>query len=117
MATRRGSEPKPTARRRPAATTPEARESQLISAAVDLAESQLRDGTASAQVITHYLKLASSREKLEQERLRMEVELMEEKRKQIQSQAAAEALFERALDAMRSYKGETGPDADDDYYD
>jgi hypothetical protein len=68
MVTRRINEPKiPVTRRRPA-TTPEARENQLISQAVDLAEKQMLEGSASAQVISHFLKLGSSREKLEQER-------------------------------------------------
>lgn len=49
--------------------SPEARENELIAAAVDLAEKQLRDGTASPSVITHYLKLASSRERLQREKL------------------------------------------------
>ena len=52
--------------RRPA-LTPEARENQLISLAVDLAEKQLQEGTASSQVITHYLKLGSTKEKIEKE--------------------------------------------------
>jgi hypothetical protein len=59
------------------ATTPEGRENQLIAAAVNLAERQLRDGTAAAQVITHYLKLGSTRESLEQEKLRKENDLLE----------------------------------------
>lgn len=96
-------------RRRPA-TTPEARENQLISAAVELAEKQLLDGTASSQVITHYLKLGSSREKLEQERLRHENELMSAKAEMLASQKRVEDLYARALDAMRSYAGQAAED-------
>ena len=105
MATRRVSEPKGKVTRRPPATTPEARENQLISHAVDLAERQLLDGTASAQVISHFLKLGSSREKLEQERIAKENELLDAKREQLASQARVEEMYKSALDAMRSYAG------------
>lgn len=103
MPPRRRSEPDPELPRRRPATTPEARENQLISLAVDLAERQLADGTASSQVLTHYLKLGSSREKLEQERLKMEVDLMEAKREMLASQQRVEELYEGAIRAMRSY--------------
>lgn len=95
---------KPVKKQRPAAT-PEGRENQLISLAVDLAEKQLSEGTASAQVISHYLKLGSTREKLEQERLVRENFLLEEKAEQIASGRRIEELYEVALNAMRSYAG------------
>jgi hypothetical protein len=88
------------------ASTPEGRENQLVSLAVDLAEKQLRDGTASAQVISHYLKLGSSREKLEQERLAQENQLLEAKREALASQRRVEELYAEALNAMRSYAGQ-----------
>lgn len=88
------------------ATTPEVREQQLIAGAVDLAERQIEAGTASAQVITHYLKLGSSREHLEQERIRNEIALMEAKREAMASAERSEALFAQALNAMRSYQGQ-----------
>lgn len=91
--------------RRPPGKTPESRENQLISSAVDLAERQLVEGTASAQVITHYLKLGSSREKLEQERMTQEVELMKAKRENMASAARVEELYSAAIDAMRAYAG------------
>lgn len=92
--------------RRPPATTPEARENQLIAAAVDLAEKQILEGKASSQVITHYLKLATSRERLEQERLKRENELLQAKVESIASAKKNEELYKRALDAFSSYKGE-----------
>ena len=106
MATRRNSEPeeKPT-RRRPA-TTPEGREIQLVGIAVDLAEKQLRDGTASAQVISHFLKLGSSREQLEQRRLALENELTSAKIESLSSQARMEELYSNAINAMRAYGGQ-----------
>lgn len=102
--------------RRPPATTPEARENQLIAKAVDLAERQLSDGSASAQVISHYLKLGSSREKLEQERLSEEIELQKAKREAMASAARVEELYGAAIAAMRSYAGQEplpAPDLDD----
>jgi len=91
--------------RRPA-TTPEGRENQLISLAADLAEKQLVSGTASSQVITHFLKLASTREKLEQERLQRENLLLSAKVDQISSTKTMEKLYEKAIEAMRSYSGQ-----------
>ena len=93
-------------RPRPAATTPEGRENQLVGLAVDLAEKQLAEGTASAQVITHYLKLGSTREKLEQQRMRHEIELMEARRETMLSAARTEELIGEALQAMRAYSGQ-----------
>ena len=92
--------------RRKPATTDEGRESQLITAAIDLAERQIADGTASSQVITHYLKLGSTRERLEQERLKNENRLLESKVEMMASARRVEELYEQALNAMRSYAGE-----------
>jgi len=110
MASRRqGNKPE-----RPPATTPEARENQLIAAAVDLAERQIREGKASSQVITHYLKLGTTREKLEQERLKGENELLKAKVESLASAARVEELYANALKAMRSYAGLQEPDDADD---
>lgn len=100
---------------RPLATTPEERENQLIEAAVDLAEQQLLSGEASAQVITHYLKLGSSREKLEQQRISNEVQLLETKREVMESEKRTEQLMLDALNAMRSYTG-AGDDNEEEYH-
>jgi len=117
MASRRVTEPKAQRTRRPPATTPEGRENQLIGHAVDLAERQLLDGTASAQVISHYLKLGSSRERLEQERLSMEVGLLEAKREAMASAKRVEELYSEALTAMRSYTGQEPQETMDDFED
>ena len=87
------------------ALTPEARENQLVSYAVDLAEQQLRDGTASSHVITHYLKLGSTKAKLEKEILEQQKELMKAKTESIQSAKRIEELYTNALNAMRNYSG------------
>jgi len=99
-------------RMRPA-TSEENRENQLVSLATDLAEKQLADGTATAQVITHYLKLGSTREKLEQARLQRENQLLESKVEMMASAKRIEELYEQALNAMRSYSGQLVEGIDD----
>jgi hypothetical protein len=102
--------------RRPPGTTPQARENQLIALAVDRVEQQIRDGTASAQVLSHYLKLGSSRERLEQERLRLEGELLQAKADLMAEQKKVGEMYEQALLAMRSYTGQDEPEPDEDNY-
>ena len=92
------------------ALTPEARENQLISLAVDLAEKQLQEGTASSQVITHYLKLGSGRERLEREKLEEENKLLKARTEQLQSMKRVEELYEEAIKAMKNYGGQGEPD-------
>ena len=95
------------------ATTPEGRENQLISQAINLAERQLSEGTASAQVISHYLKLGSSRERLEQERLSRENELLRVRAEAMESSKEVQQLYQEALNAMRSYAGQNPIEYDD----
>ena len=104
---------KSTPRKMRPALTPEAREGQLISLAIDLAEKQLMEGTASAQVITHYLKLGSTKERLEKEKLAKENELLKAKTEVIQSTKRTEELYRDALRAMREYSGQS--EISDDY--
>ena len=101
----------PKRRVRPA-LTPEARENQLISMAVDLAEQQLIDGTASSQVITHYLKLGSMKNKYEMEKLKAENELLRAKAKSIEDQADMKQIYTDAINAMKRYSGH-GDDYDE----
>jgi hypothetical protein len=104
-------------RRRSPARTSEAREHELASAAYDLAEEQISNGTASSQVITHFLKAGSTREHLEQQRMEHEIELMQVKKEQLEGQKRVEELYVAALEAMRSYSGLGGsPDElDEDF--
>lgn len=95
---------KPRKRRAPA-KTPESRENQMINLAVDLAEKQLLDGTASSQVITHFLKLGSTKEKIEKEILQEQKTLIKAKTEAMQSAKRVEELYQNALDAMRAYSG------------
>jgi hypothetical protein len=83
---------------------------------MDLAEKQIRSGTASSQVITHFLKLGSTRERLEQQRLEHENELTRVKIEALESQKRVEELYTEALNAMRSYAG-ADPMADSDVED
>ena len=95
------------------AMSPEAREQQLTSLAVDLVEQRLIDGTASAQETVHFLKLASQKTKLELERARLENELIKAKTQSIRDQADMKALYKDAIAAMRRYSGH-GSDEEDD---
>lgn len=95
-------EPKP---RRPPATTVEARENQLVAMSYDLAEKQIQAGTASSQVITHFLKIGTVREELERERLRRENMLLEARTDQLASAKNVEELYGKAIEAMRVYSG------------
>lgn len=116
MASRRRTGPQESETTRPPAKTPEERENQLIEAAVDLAETQLKSGAASAQVITHYLKLGSSREKLEQQRLTNEVALLDTKRAALESEQRTEVLIQNALMAFQAYSGNL-PEGQEPEYD
>ena len=92
------------------ALTPEARENQMISLAVDLAEKQLQEGTASSQVITHFLKLGSTKQQLEKQKLEEENKLLRAKTENLQSMGRIEELYEEAINAMRNYSGQGDPD-------
>jgi hypothetical protein len=97
---------KPKQKRFRPALNPDARENQLISLAIDLAEQQLREGKASSQVITHYLKLGSSKERLEREKLENENKLLREKAEMIQSAKRSEEFYAEALKAFKTYAGQ-----------
>lgn len=92
------------------AITPEARENQLISLAIDLVEQRLIDGTASSQETTHFLKLGSSKAMLEKEKLAKENELLRAKTEALESAKEVEKLYKDALKAMREYSGNGDPD-------
>jgi len=101
------------AKRQPPGKTVRTRENQLINYAVDLAEKQLREGTASAAVITHYLKLATTREKLEQTKLERQNILLEAQTEALNSAADMEKLYAKAIKAMSTYSGNVDDDDSD----
>lgn len=101
-------------RKLPRTRTAEGKENQMIKLAFDLAAQQLMDGTASSQVITHFLKLGSLKEKLENEKLRADLRVAEAKIKSMESSSDIKILMKEAMDAMKRYNGES---VDEDYYD
>lgn len=90
---------------RPPARTIDAREKEVVSLAVQLAEKQLRDGSAAPSVITHYLKLGTTSYQLELEKLRHENELLQARTENIKSLGRMEELYEKAFEALRTYQG------------
>lgn len=109
--------PKDERRKRQAPSrTLEGSESQMVALATELAKKQLIEGTASATVISHFLKLGTTRERLEQRKLETEVTLLEARREQLASIARTEELFAAAMKAMKSYSsGEDDEDDEDEY--
>lgn len=105
-------EPSVAPKRRKKARTPEARENQIIALVVDIEEERIRSGKATSQELVYWLKLASSKEKLEREKLEMENELLAAKAEAIRAQQNTEEMYKKALAAMRSYQGE--PEDEDD---
>lgn len=101
-------------RRSRTASSPEARENQMIALAIDLAEKQLREGTAASSVITHYLKLGSTKEKIEKEILEKQKDLIEAKTETMKSAKRIEELYNNAINAMRSYSGSSENNGDDE---
>ena len=93
-------------RKRKPALSPEARENQMIALAMDLAEQRLRDGTASAQEVTHFLKLGSSKERLEKKVMEKNITLIEAKTNAYASSEEIKSLYEDAMAAFRSYNGQ-----------
>lgn len=98
--------------RRPPARTIEERQNELISAAYDLAEERIRNGTATSQELTHFLKLGSTRERLEQEKLRNENAMLAAKTDALRAEKDMGELYEKALAAFREYSGEGEYDED-----
>lgn len=99
----------PSKRKRPA-LSPEARENQMISYAMDLVEQRLIDGTASSQETTHFLKLATNKSKLENKLLEAQTEMAIAKKEALQSQKRYEEQLEAAMKAIRVYNGNGDPD-------
>lgn len=96
------------------ALTPESREDQLVALAINLAEKQLLEGTASAQVISHFLKIGSTKERIEKEILEEQKDLIKAKTEALKSEKRVEELYEEALNAMRRYAGQSVDEDDED---
>ena len=104
MPAKNEAEPSKTKRRQPA-TTPDAREQQLIALAVEVAEEQMLARTASSQVITHYLKLGSTTEQLQKEKIRHDNLMLEAKIEELKSRTSGEDLVKQVLAKMKEYSG------------
>ena len=87
------------------AISEEAREGQMIALAMDLVEERLRNGTASSQETTHFLKLASTKHQLELEQMKEQTALMKAKKESLEATQRIEELYQGALEAMRTYSG------------
>ena len=98
------------------ASTADGQESQMVSLTMNLAREQLINGTASSQTIGHFLKLGSSREQLEQERMANEVALLEAKVEALQGAKRMEELLGDAIAAFGIYNG-TAEEAEEEWYD
>lgn len=103
-----------TSRRRRPGLTPEARENQLIADAYDMAEEQIRNRTASSQVLTHFLKMGTTKMELEKEKIRYEIEMTRAKTEAIQATQHTEELYKNAIKAMQRYSGQ-GVSEEDEY--
>ena len=106
MTERRTNKPEPMTRaRRAPARTPEGREAKITSAIYDLVEEQIRDKTVSSQVMTHFLKASTERDRLEREKLKLEAELLRKRAETIESAARIEVLYDEAIKALKTYQG------------
>lgn len=110
MATRKEVSDSGNRRRAAPAVDPEARENQMISLAIDQAEQMLMGGHAPTQIVVHYLRLATTKNQLEKEKLKKENVLLEAKANAIESAARSEELYARAIEAMREYSGSVNRD-------
>lgn len=97
---------KPKRKRMQPAINPDARENQMISLAIDQAEKMLLEGNAPSQIVVHYLKLATSKERLEKEKLEQENELLRAKTEAIASTKRSEEFYAEALKAFKTYAGQ-----------
>lgn len=102
-------------RRTRPAMDPDTRENEMINLASNLAEQQLRDGTASSQVITHYLKLGTAKARLEKTLLQEQINLAKAKTKSYQTAEQTETTIREAVEAMKRYKGASEEEFDDSY--
>lgn len=96
------------------ALSPEARENQMISLAMDLVEKRLREGTASSAETTHFLKLATVKSELEKAKLEEENKLLRAKTETLKAAKDNVELYKQAIRAMREY---SGLDDEEDNYD
>lgn len=113
MAKKKVATPQETPSKRTRTLSPEARENRCISLAIDMAEEQLANGTASSQVLCHYLKLGTEKAKLENEILQKQKDLLDAKTVAYKSAEKIEKIYEEAIKAMKTYSGQVTNDEED----
>lgn len=105
-----------TSKKSPPASSPKARENQIVNLAYDEAEKRIREGTATSQLLTFFLKLGTMREQIELEKIRSELRLAEAKIQQIDDQKNIKELYQKAIEAQKRYRGDSFSEEDDDDY-
>ena len=96
------------------AQSPEEREAQLISLAMDRVEERMMNGTASSQEYVHFLRAASTKERYEREKVALELELVKAKTENLRMQQKNEEMYANALRAFKRYTGATDEDEEDE---
>ena len=109
---KKGAKSTKTTRRRRVARTQEEREREMTALAMDQAEEMLRNHTAPTQVVLHYLRLASPRERAELEMINKRSENLDAKTESIRQGTNVEALYEKAINALKEYNGQYDYDED-----
>lgn len=87
------------------ASTPEGRENEMIMLAYQEVERRIRDHTATSQELCHFLKMGSEKERLEREKLEVEMELQRVRADSIESDKHIEELYNNTIAAMKLYSG------------
>lgn len=96
------------------AQTPEERENQLIALALDRVEERMLNGTASGQEYVQFIRMASSKARAENEKLKLELDLIKAKTENLRQQQRTEELFANAISAFKRYSGAGSDDEDEE---
>lgn len=101
----------------PPAKTLEGRNDQMVSAAYDLIERRIYDGTASAQETIHFAKQGSPAQRHLIEKLEAENGLLAARVAEMEARTNRDDIYDRALKAFRGYSGQEPVDPEADYFD
>jgi len=95
------------------ALSPEAVENRLINKTYKAVEERIENGSATAAELIHFLRLGSTKEQLELEKLKKENELLKAKTGAIRSQEETKEMYEKAIRAFGRYSGHQSEEEDD----
>lgn len=98
------------------AQTPEERENQLIALALDRVEERMLNGTASGQEYVQFIRMASSKARAENEKLKLELDLVRAKTENLRQQQRTDEMFANAIAAFKRYSGASDDDEEEDVY-